>query len=241
METLGRIAARHGVVLIEDNAHGLFGRYRGRPLGSFGALATLSFHETKNFTCGEGGALLVNDRAFVERAGILRDKGTNRRNFLRGAVDRYTWVDLGSSFLLSDLLAAFLFAQLEARQEILAKRRRLWDAYRAALTGWAGRNQFGLPYVPPDCEQSYHMFYLLAPSKEVRDGLINQLKARRILAVFHYQPLHNSPAGREYGFTPLPCPVTESVSARLLRLPFFNDLAGQDLEQVLDAVTDFHA
>ena len=219
MEELGRITARRGLVLVEDNAHGLFGRYRGRPLGSFGALATLSFHETKNFTCGEGGALLVNDAAFIERAEILRDKGTNRRNFLRGAVDKYTWVDLGSSFLLSDLLAAFLFAQLEARQEILAKRRRLWDAYRSALTGWAARNQFGLPCVPSDCEQSYHMFYLLAPSQEVRDGLINHLKARQILAVFHYQPLHNSPAGREYGFTPLRCSVTVSASRWSLAQP----------------------
>ena len=169
----------HGVTVVEDNAHGLFGAYAGRPLGTFGALATLSFHETKNVTCGEGGALVVNDAELVERAEILREKGTNRSRFFRGEVDKYTWVDVGSSYLPSDMLAAFLLAQLEERARSQARRRKIWERYREALAGWAAANGVRLPTVPPECDQSYHMFYLLLPSLEPRQALIAHLQAAR--------------------------------------------------------------
>ena len=165
MDTIMEIAARHGLAVVEDNAHGLFGRYQGKPLGTFGAMATQSFHETKNFTCGEGGALLINDPALIDRAEIIREKGTNRSRFFRGMVDKYTWVDLGSSYLLSDVLAAYLYAQFEARDEIQRRRAHIWED--VSMSSWAtGRQQHGvrLPIVPADCEQPYHMFYLLLPS-----------------------------------------------------------------------------
>ncbi|MCI0562151.1 MAG: dTDP-4-amino-4,6-dideoxygalactose transaminase, partial [Nitrososphaera sp.] len=178
MDAIMEIAGRHGVAVVEDNAHGLFGKYRGRYLGTFGCLATLSFHETKNFSCGEGGALLINDAALVERAEIIREKGTDRSRFFRGQVDKYTWVDVGSSYLSSDLLAAFLYAQLEAREEIQARRRRIWHGYYEQLQEWAAANEVGLPWVPAHCEQSYHLFYLLMPSPEARQALIAHLKER---------------------------------------------------------------
>lgn len=236
MDSILEIAARHRVAVIEDNAHGLFARYRGRLLGTLGCLATQSFHETKNFQCGEGGALLINDRGFVERAEIVREKGTNRSRFFRGQVDKYTWVDLGSSFLPSDLLAAFLYAQLEARDRIQERRRRIWERYREGLGGWAERHGVGLPVVPAHCEQSWHMFYLLLPSLERRQALMAHLKAQGILAVFHYLPLHLSEMGRKLGGGAGECPVTEDTSDRLLRLPFYNDLSDQDQDEVIDRV-----
>ncbi len=239
MDPILEIAARHRVAVIEDNAHGLFARYRGRLLGTLGCLATQSFHETKNLQCGEGGALLINDPGFVERAEILREKGTNRSRFFRGQVDKYTWVDVGSSFLPSDLLAAFLYAQLEARDRIQARRRRIWDRYREGLADWAERHGVRLPVVPPYCEQAYHMFYLLLPSLERRQALLAHLKSQGILAVFHYLPLHLSEMGRKLGGRPGECPVTEDVSDRLLRLPFYNDLTDQDQDEVIDRVRQF--
>jgi dTDP-4-amino-4,6-dideoxygalactose transaminase len=239
MESMLAIAAGHSVAVVEDNAHGLLGRYRGRPLGTFGALATLSFHETKNVSCGEGGALLINDPAFVERAEILREKGTDRSRFFRGLVDKYTWVDLGSSFLPSDLLAAFLYAQLEARDSIQAARRRVWTVYRDRLCDWAASHGVSLPYVPDDCEQPYHMFYLILPTAESRDALIAHLKTRGVMAVFHYVPLHLSAMGLQAGGYPGQCPVTEDVSGRLLRLPFFNGLDESDQARVVEAVLEF--
>jgi len=239
MDPILDLAARHGVAVIEDNAHGLFARYRGRLLGTLGCLATQSFHETKNFQCGEGGALLINDPSFVERAEILREKGTNRSRFFRGQVDKYTWVDVGSSFLPSDLLAAFLYAQLEAGERIQARRRQIWDRYREGLAGWAERHGVGLPVVPACCEQPYHMFYLLLPSLERRQALIAHLKSHGILAVFHYLPLHLSEMGQKLGGRPGACPVTENVSDRLLRLPFYNDLTDQDQAEVIDRVRQF--
>jgi len=239
MDPILDLAARHGVAVIEDNAHGLFARYRGRLLGTLGCLATQSFHETKNFQCGEGGALLINDPSFVERAEILREKGTNRSRFFRGQVDKYTWVDVGSSFLPSDLLAAFLYAQLEAGERIQARRRQIWDRYREGLAGWAERHGVGLPVVPACCEQPYHMFYLLLPSLERRQALIAHLKSHGILAVFHYLPLHLSQMGQKLGGRPGDCPVTEDVSDRLLRLPFYNDLTDQDQAEVIDRVRQF--
>lgn len=239
MDTICAIAARHGIAVVEDNAHGLFARYRGKYTGTFGRLATQSFHETKNVTCGEGGALLVNDPELVERALIVREKGTNRSQFFRGQVDKYSWVDVGSSYLPSDLLAAFLFAQLEARQEIHKKRRRIWERYRHHLEAWADENSVRLPVVPAECEQAYHMFYMILPSFEFRQSLISHLKAQGILSVFHYVPLHSSEMGRKWAARETPCPVTEDVSVRLLRLPFYNDLTEAEHGRVVAAVTSF--
>jgi dTDP-4-amino-4,6-dideoxygalactose transaminase len=239
MDVILEVARRHGVAVVEDNAHGLFGRYKGRYLGTFGALATQSFHETKNVTCGEGGALLVNDERYVERAEVVREKGTDRSRFFRGQVDKYTWVDVGSSYLPSDLLAAFLCAQLEARAEIQAKRRRVWEYYWSALQDWARRREVRLPVVPSHCEQPYHMFYLVMPSLRTRQGMIEHLRSRGITSVFHYQPLHLSEMGRTFGGRQGDCPVAEDISDRLVRLPFYNDLTGQDQDRVVDAILHF--
>lgn len=239
MDRILEIANRYGIPVIEDNAHGLFGKYKGRYLGTFGTFATQSFHETKNFSCGEGGALIINDPQYIERAEIIREKGTNRSRFYRGQVDKYTWVDIGSSYLPSDLLAAFLFAQLEAKEEIQNKRRHIWEYYAEHLGEWAGEHGVSLPTVPDYCEQSYHMFYLLLPSLEKRQALIGHLKQRRILGVFHYLPLHLSDMGRHFGGKDGDCPVTEGISDRLLRLPFFNDLDVFMQQIVVQAVKDF--
>jgi dTDP-4-amino-4,6-dideoxygalactose transaminase len=236
MDAICEIADRHGVPIVEDNAHGLFARYKGKWLGTFGALATLSFHETKNFICGEGGALLINDPQYIERAEIVREKGTNRSRFFRGQVDKYTWVDVGSSYLLSDILAAYLFAQLEAREQVLAQRKRVFEYYAEHLQDWAQSNDVRLPTVPPCCEQSYHMFYMLLPSLERRQKLIAHLKSRGILSVFHYLPLHLSPMGRKWGYQEGDCPVTEAVSDRLVRLPFYNELSPEQQKRVCAAI-----
>ncbi len=239
MDAILAAAMPRGIAVVEDNAHGLFGKLGGRPLGSFGCLSALSFHETKNVTCGEGGALVVNDRRFAERAEIVREKGTNRGQFFRGMVDRYTWVDLGSSYLPADLLAAFLLGQLEARERIQAARRRTWERYRRELAGWAAAAGTRLPMVPPGCEHPYHIFYLLLPSLAARQGLIAHLASRGILAVFHYVPLHLSPKGRELAARPADCPVAEEVSDRLVRLPLFHDLTAGEQSRVIEAVTAF--
>ena len=160
MDAIAEIAVRRGIPIVEDNAHGLFGKYKGRPLGSFGCMATQSFHETKNFTCGEGGAILINDARFVERAEIIREKGTDRSRFFRGQVDKYTWVDVGSSYLLSEILAAFLYAQLEDRAQVQARRQSIWSRYYTDLQLWAARRGARLPSIPAYCEQPFHMFYL---------------------------------------------------------------------------------
>lgn len=241
MDTVLRIAGRYGIPVIEDNAHGLFATYKGRSLGTFGRFATQSFHDTKNFTCGEGGALLINDKSAVERADILLQKGTNRSQFFRGQVDKYTWVDLGSSFLPSELLAAFLFVQLQAREQIQARRKQIWDRYYAGLSSWAGEQGIVLPTVPDTCEQAYHLFYMLLPAQETRQELIAFLKERGIASAFHYLPLHLSPMGQRYGYFAGDLPVTESVSDRLLRLPFFNSLTAADQERVIDTVLEFNA
>lgn len=239
MDTIMEIANRYGVAVVEDNAHGLFARYRGKYLGTFGQLATQSFHETKNFSCGEGGALLINDSQFIERAEILREKGTNRSRFFRGQVDKYSWVDIGSSYLPSDMLAGFLLGQLEAREIIQSRRKEIWETYFHELRSWASQNQVRLPFIPEYCEQSYHMFYLLMPDLESRQRLIQYLKERGILSVFHYLPLHLSEMGRKYGGKLGDCPVTESISDRLLRLPFYYSLRSDEQAQVIQAITQF--
>jgi dTDP-4-amino-4,6-dideoxygalactose transaminase len=240
MEEILKIARRYKIPVAEDNAHGLFGKYKDKYLGTFGVLAAQSFHETKNFTCGEGGALIINDPGLVERAEIIREKGTNRSRFFRGQVDKYTWVDLGSSYLPSDILAAFLFAQLEQREKIQAHRRFVWNFYAERLAEWAQAHAVQLPFIPSHCEQAYHMFYLLLPTLELRQGLIAHLRQRGIESVFHYLPLHLSDMGRRFGGKPGDCPVTESISDRLVRLPFHNALTEADLSKVVDSIKEWN-
>jgi dTDP-4-amino-4,6-dideoxygalactose transaminase len=240
MDSMMATARKNNVAVVEDNAHGLFGTYKGRTLGTFGCLATQSFHETKNITCGEGGALLINDPALIERAEIIREKGTNRSRFFRGQVDKYSWVDLGSSYLMSDVLAAFLFGQLECADQIQAKRKRVWNYYHNHLGSWAKEQGVRLPIVPPECEQTFHMYYLLLPSLSIRQELIRHLKDRGILSVFHYLPLHLSDMGRKYGGKAGDCPVTEDLSDRLLRLPFYNELTEGDQAVVVEALRAFN-
>jgi dTDP-4-amino-4,6-dideoxygalactose transaminase len=239
MEIIMEIARRRRIAVVEDNAHGMLGAYRGRKLGTFGALATQSFHETKNFTCGEGGALLVNESAFFERAEIIREKGTNRSRFFRGQIDKYTWIDVGSSYLPSDILAAFLFAQLECCDDIQAKRERIWNAYRDRLRDWAEKQGVRLPVIPEHCQQPFHMFYLLLPDLQARQALIAHLRDRGILGVFHYLPLHLSEMGLRFGGARNRCPITEDISDRLLRLPFYNDFSVEEQNTVIEAIQEF--
>ncbi len=241
MDAILEIAAKHGVPVVEDNAHGLFGKYKGCWLGTLGCMATQSFHETKNITCGEGGALLINDAKYAERAEIIREKGTNRARFFRGQVDKYSWVDVGSSYVMSDVLAAFLYAQLDVWQVIQKRRQQIWERYQAELADWCAANGIRQPVVPADCEQAYHMYYLLLPSLERRQALIAHLKARNIYAVFHYLPLHLSEFASRWGGKAGDCPVTEDVSDRLVRLPFFNFMTEVQQGEVIDAVEGFSA
>lgn len=239
MDQIMGIAAEKQIAVIEDNAHGLFGKYNGKSLGSFGALATQSFHETKNISCGEGGAIVINDALLIERAEILREKGTNRSHFFRGMVDKYTWVDVGSSYLPSDILAAILYAQLEERTLIQQMRKSIWQNYKTSLADWASQNNCVLPTVPPECDPAYHLFYLLLPNLETRQAFIAYLKKKEIHAVFHYLPLHLSPMGKKYGGKEGQYPVTESVSDRLVRLPFHNKLTPSQQDEVIEAVLKF--
>lgn len=239
MEVLTELADQSGCTLIEDNAHGLFGSYRARPLGSFGALSTLSFHETKNIHCGEGGALLINDPQFVSSAENLRQKGTNRSEFFRGMVDKYTWVECGSSYVPSDLLAAFLYAQLEESGELQKRRKVLWDRYRGALVWWCEKRGVRLPIVPPHCDHPAHLFYLLMQDEEERGRFIAHLDERNVHAVFHYVPLHSSPEGIRLGGLSYDCPVTDDVSSRLVRLPLYAGLTDDEQARVIEAVLSF--
>lgn len=236
MDTIMKIAGRHGIDVVEDNAHGLCGKYKDKYLGTFGPFASQSFHETKNITCGEGGALLINDPRYVERAEILREKGTNRSSFCRGTVDKYSWMDIGSSYLLSDLLAAFLYGQMEQIDQIQARRRRIWMYYSDLLHSWAKEHNVSLPYVPSHCEQSYHMFYLRMPSWSERQSLIEHLKQFGVQSVFHYLPLHLSSMGERFGNRKGDYPQTETVSEQLIRLPFYNDLSEAEQSQVVAAI-----
>ncbi|MBM3125055.1 MAG: dTDP-4-amino-4,6-dideoxygalactose transaminase [Chloroflexi bacterium] len=239
MDAILSFANQHDLRVVEDNAHGLFGKYRGKYLGTFGSLATQSFHETKNISCGEGGALLINDPQWIERAEILREKGTNRARFFRGQVDKYTWVDVGSSYLPSDILAAILSAQFEQRETIQAHRKWIWATYSQGLQDWAELNSVQLPTIPGHCDQAYHMFYMILPDLNRRQEFIGFLRQRGIHSVFHYLPLHLSEMGRRMGGKEGDCPVTESVSDRLVRLPFHNGLTGDELEYVIDTIREF--
>jgi dTDP-4-amino-4,6-dideoxygalactose transaminase len=239
MDEIFDSARERGIPVIEDNAHGIFGRYKGRLLGSLGALGTLSFHETKSVSCGEGGALMVNDPTLIERAEIILEKGTNRRQFFRGLTDKYTWVDIGSSFVLADLLASILLAQLEAEEAICIKRGEIWHRYQKGLARWARKNGVDQPTIPAECESSYHLYHLLLPSSAARDRLLQHLKAKGIIGVFHYQALNASPMGQRLGGRVGQCPVSEDASARLVRLPMFFSLTIDEQELVIDAVESF--
>jgi len=239
MDTILSIAHRHNVRIIEDNAHGLAGTYKGKKLGTFGCMATQSFHETKNISCGEGGALLINDDDFVDRAEIIREKGTNRSRFFRGQVDKYSWVDVGSSYLPSEVLAAILFTQLENLERIQARRGKIWDRYNCELSAWAEENGVGLPQVPSYCEQPFHMFYLILPDLASRTRFISTLKEKGIMCVFHYLPLNSSEMGLRFGSKAGDCPVTEDISDRLVRLPLFYNMTEDEQTRVIESVLEF--
>jgi len=236
MDAIMAIADDHGLHVIEDAAQGICASYRRRPLGGIGDLGCLSFHETKNVTSGEGGALLVNRPEWIERAEILQEKGTNRSRFFRGEVDKYTWVGLGSSFLTSEINAAYLWAQLEAADKITTRRRQIWDAYHLRFAGLEQTGKARRPIVPEHCEHNAHLYYLLAADMAARDRLIEDLRQAGIQAVFHYIPLHSSPAGRRLGRAHGPLPVTESISDRLIRLPLWVGMGEEEIRRVTAAV-----
>lgn len=233
------LADRHGLVLIEDNAHGLFGHYEGVPLGTFGQLSTMSFHETKNVTCGEGGALHINDDSYLERAEILREKGTNRSRFLRGQVDKYTWVDVGSSWVMSDLLAGVLVGQLERRKSIQSRRLEIWQTYDQRLASWADELKVKRPTVPSNCDHPGHMYHLRLSSLDDRTRFIDHLKNKDVMAVFHYQPLHLSAVGKSLGGRSGQHPVTENAADTLVRLPIHLDLSPSQLDRIISVVMEF--
>jgi dTDP-4-amino-4,6-dideoxygalactose transaminase len=240
MDAIMEIADRHSLKVVEDAAQGVFARYNDQWLGTIGHLGCYSFHETKNFSCGEGGALVINDPAMEKRAEILREKGTNRSQFMRGQVDKYTWVDVGSSYVPSDMLAAFLAGQLEHMDKITIRRGEIFDRYAALLGALAKQGLIRMPSVPQPCTPNHHMFYILTADIEERSALIAHLRAAGILAVFHYVPLHSSPFARSIGVPHTPLPVTEDISARLLRLPMYNDLTDHDVTEIAEAVLGFY-
>lgn len=231
------MAKRHGIRLVEDNAHGLGGYYDGRPLGSFGDLATLSFHQTKNIQCGEGGALLINDTSFLNRAQIIREKGTNRTAFLNGSVDKYTWVDVGSSYLMSDILASYLYAQLKEFQFIQTRRMKIWSDYATKLTKWARTNGFEFQICPEGSEHPAHLFAMTSPDSATRGWFLDHLAGFNVNAVSHYVPLHSAPIGKTFRSQGLP--VTDRVASCLIRLPISVTQTDHDTARVIDAVTQF--
>lgn len=236
MDAIGEIAVRRGLTVMEDAAQGLFASYRGRPLGTFGATGAISFHETKNVISGEGGALIVNDKALVDRAEILWEKGTDRTRFRRGETDRYTWCDLGSSFAPSEITAAFLWAQLRQAEAITRARRLIWERYHQAFAGWEAEGLLRRPQIPADRAHNAHLYGLLLPSASARAAALEGFARAGVQAIFHYVPLHDSPAGRRYGRAAGPLPVTEDVAARLIRLPLHADLTQEEQNRVIQAV-----
>jgi dTDP-4-amino-4,6-dideoxygalactose transaminase len=239
MDRIMTIAGKYNLKVAEDAAQGVNAFHDGRALGSIGQLGCYSFHETKNYICGEGGALCINDPALVERAEILRDKGTNRKQFFRGQVDKYTWVDVGSSYVPSEICSAFLYAQLEMLDAISARRRPIYEYYREHLEPLASEGRLRLPHVPEECVSNYHMFYILLPDQQSRDALMQHLQQQGILAVFHYVPLHSSPMGRTFGYAEGDLPVTEELSGRLLRLPLYYDITEADQARVVAEIEQF--
>jgi dTDP-4-amino-4,6-dideoxygalactose transaminase len=237
MDAVGELARTHELAVIEDAAQGAMASYRDQALGTLGTVGCLSFHETKNLTSGEGGALLVNEPDLIARAEVLHEKGTNRAAFFRGAVDRYTWVDIGSSFLPSEISAAFLWAQLEEADAITARRLRIWERYHRAFAELEAAERARRPIVPAGCRHNAHMYYLLLPDRARRDALIERLGERGVMAVFHYVPLHSSPAGREHGRAVGSLEHTDAASDRLVRLPLWAGMEDADVERVIAEVT----
>jgi len=240
MERILEIADRYTLWVVEDAAQALLSSYRGKFLGTFGHLGCLSFHETKNIISGEGGALLLNDKRFVERAEIIREKGTDRSKFFRGEVDKYTWVDIGSSFLPSELIGCFLYAQIEQAEKIIAVRRHIVEGYTDRLRPLEEKGLLRLPFTRDQCTVNGHLFYVITKSLEERDRLLHYLRENGIYAVFHYVPLHSSPAGRKYGRISGNMSVTDEVSERLLRLPLFYEMKDEDVGRVADTVIRFY-
>ena len=234
MEAIQAVAQRYDLIVVEDAAQGVNAFYNGQPLGSIGHLGCYSFHETKNYICGEGGALCINDERFVERAEILRDKGTNRQQFFRGDVDKYTWVDVGSSYVPSEICGAFLYGQLELLHTIARRRREIYQRYRRGLKPLEGAQLLSLPHIPDDCISNYHMFYILLPTAAGRDALLAHLRAAGIHTVFHYIPLHSSPMGRQLVGNDTHLPVTDDLAARLLRLPMYYEITPEEQERVVE-------
>jgi dTDP-4-amino-4,6-dideoxygalactose transaminase len=236
MDRIMTIAEEYDLLVVEDAAQGVNAFYNRRALGSIGHLGCYSFHETKNYICGEGGALSINSPDLIERAEIIRDKGTNRKQFYRGQVDKYSWVDLGGSYVPSELCCAFLYGQLELLDQIAERRRAIYEVYRQGLRSLEAEGLLRLPVTPDDCESNYHMFYVLLPTEETRDDLLKQLKTMEIHAVFHYVPLHSSPMGRSLGRTQGCMPVTEALSGRLLRLPFYHEIREEEQDRVVQEI-----
>lgn len=241
IDQLQKLCSSSNLLLLEDNAHGLGGKYGGKPLGTFGQLSTLSFHETKNITCGEGGALTLNDDQFKGPAEILREKGTDRARFLRGQVDKYTWVDVGSSWVPSDILAGYLLGQLEHFSTIQAKRAKIWSAYHNQLLLWGQSNGFRTPIIPSLADHPSHLYYLHAPDLETRTRFIEHLRKNEIMAVFHYQALNVSSVGQQFGGRVGACPVSESAADTLVRLPLYSSLSDSEVERVIEAIMNFDA
>jgi dTDP-4-amino-4,6-dideoxygalactose transaminase len=239
LDTILRIAEKYGIPVVEDNAHGLFGRYKGRPLGSFGSLSTLSFHETKNISCGEGGALCLNDSQFLCRAEILRDKGTDRARFFRGQVDKYTWVDTGSSWVLSEILGSVLYSQLQDAETIQQRRKKIWNRYQQTFQTLEEAGLCRTPKIPSHCEIPWHLYYILLPDLSTRVRLMEYLKRHEIVALSHYIPLHTSPFGKYYVRKNQCLPVSERVSETLLRFPIFPDLTEIDQEEIIERTLEF--
>jgi dTDP-4-amino-4,6-dideoxygalactose transaminase len=239
MDAINEIAGRHGLAVIEDNAHGLGATYNGRTLGSLGTMAAQSFHATKNVQCGEGGALVLSDESLAARAEIMREKGTNRTQFRRGEVDKYTWMDLGSSYLPAEVLAAILTAQLEHFDQIQAMRFRIWDRYQESLVPWAATNGIQTPHPPPHVGHSAHLYYLVMPERGQQHAFIQHLGQRGIKAVSHYVPLHSSPFGKSVGRQGSACAITEQVAECLVRLPLYPGLTDPSVERITEAVLSF--
>jgi dTDP-4-amino-4,6-dideoxygalactose transaminase len=236
MDRIMEIAQRHELTVLEDAAQGMHAAWQGRPLGSFGAFSAFSYHETKNLIAGEGGALIVNDATAAERSEIIWEKGTNRAQFQRGEVAKYTWVDIGSSYLPSEITAAFLLAQLEAGEAITAARLAAWTRYHHGLGDLEAAGRLRRPIVPADCTHNGHIYYVLTPDKASRDPALAALKARGINAVMHYVPLHSSPAGLKFGRSSGPLANTDELSARLIRLPLHPQLTPADQDQVIATI-----
>lgn len=239
MDTIMEIAKRHNLLVVEDASHGITAQYKNAYLGTIGDMGAYSFHETKNFICGEGGAIVINDEAYLERAEIIREKGTNRNKFFRGEVERYTWVDVGSSYLPSDLLAAFLYAQFESMEKIIRRRQEIFEYYNGALKPLEDAGLVRLPIVPPECRHNNHLFYIILKDVDTRDRLIKHMKEKGIYATFHFLPLHLSSVGRSLGYRDGQFPVTESTSSRLVRLPFYYDLTDEELAEIVGSVSAF--